>query len=343
MHEYFFRPEVVRVALVVGVIISMLFYERVQLTTGGAIVPAYLALHLPRPLFVLTTVAAAYATFQLVSVVLARKVILYGRRKFEVEMLVGLAIVMVLTLISGRLVALEPTLLGLAGIGFLVPGILAHDMARQRPGKTTVAVLGTTLVLGMFIYLFAALLDIAPLTQPVGQSRAPAVTGYPPGLLLVAAAFSVGIGMLVFGRLGLRSGGFISGAYVALVAPRWQDLVFALVVAVVTWLIVVHGLMPRLLIFGRRKLSTMVLVGAIAGWAAELGVTAATGGAYTPWAGLVIVTLMVPALLANDAQRQGWEKTIWGAGLTGLGTFAAMNLLAAGLAAAGVSGLGVNR
>ncbi len=49
---------------------------------------------------------------------------------------------------------------------------------------------------------------------------------------------------------------------------------------------------------------------------------------------------MVPALLANDAQRQGWEKTIWGAGLTALGTFAAMNLLAAGLAAAGVSGLG---
>ncbi len=133
MHEYFFRPEVVRVALVVGVIISMLFYERVQLTTGGAIVPAYLALHLPRPLFVLTTVAAAYATFQLVSVVLARKLILYGRRKFEVEMLVGLAIVMVLTLISGRLVVLDPTLLGLAGIGFLVPGILAHDMARQRP------------------------------------------------------------------------------------------------------------------------------------------------------------------------------------------------------------------
>ena len=36
MHEYLFRPEVVRVALVVGVIVSMLFYERVQLTTGGS-------------------------------------------------------------------------------------------------------------------------------------------------------------------------------------------------------------------------------------------------------------------------------------------------------------------
>ena len=34
MHEYFFRPEVARVALVVGVVVSILFYERVQLTTG---------------------------------------------------------------------------------------------------------------------------------------------------------------------------------------------------------------------------------------------------------------------------------------------------------------------
>ena len=45
---------------------------------------------------------------------------------------------------------------------------------------------------------------------------------------------------------------------------------------------------------------------------------------------------MVPALIANDAQRQGWEKTIWGTALTTMGTFAVMNLLAAGLLAAGV-------
>jgi hypothetical protein len=45
---------------------------------------------------------------------------------------------------------------------------------------------------------------------------------------------------------------------------------------------------------------------------------------------------MVPALVANDAQRQGWERTLWGAGLTTLGTYAAMNLLGAVLAAVGV-------
>jgi poly-gamma-glutamate biosynthesis protein PgsC/CapC len=158
VHEYLFRPEVVRVALVVGVIVSMLFYERVQLTTGGAIVPAYLALHLPRPLFVATTVVAAYGTYLVVNRALARRVILYGRRKFEVEVLVGLALVMVLTLTADRLAPLDPVLLGLAGIGFLIPGILAHDMARQRPGKTVVAVLGTTAILGVFVFVYTSLL-----------------------------------------------------------------------------------------------------------------------------------------------------------------------------------------
>ena len=89
MRDYVFRPEVVRVALVVGVVTSVLFYERVQLTTGGAIVPSYLALALPQPLFALTTVAAGYATYVVVHHGLARRVILYGRRKFEIEVLVG--------------------------------------------------------------------------------------------------------------------------------------------------------------------------------------------------------------------------------------------------------------
>jgi hypothetical protein len=153
---------------------------------------------------------------------------------------------------------------------------------------------------------------------------------------------TVGNGMLVFSRIGLRSGGFITGAYLALIAPRWQDLLFTAVVAVATWLVVVRLLMPNLLLFGRRKLSTMVLVGAILGWAAQLAVSTATGGVHHPWPGFTVITLMIPALLANDAQRQGWERTVWGTGLTALGTFTAMNVLGAVLAAAGVSLAGIS-
>lgn len=336
MDEYFVRPEVVRVALVVGVVVSVLFYERVQLTTGGAIVPAYLALHLPAPLFILTAIAAGYVTYLLVSVVLARRKILYGRRKFEVEMLVGLAVIMIFTLVASQLGAIDPIFLGLAGIGFLVPGILAHDMARQRPGRTVLAVLATTAILGLFIYVYDSLLDIAPLEES-GAPQLASVTGYDPNLILFAVTSSVAIGMAVFARLGLRSGGFITGAYLALLATRWLDIVFTIVIAVATWFVVVHILMPRLLIFGRRKLSTMVFVAAIFAWSAELAIATATGGDYVVWRGLTIMTLMAPALLANDAQRQGWERTAWGAGLTALGVFGVMNLLTAASVGIGAS------
>ncbi|MCW2622639.1 MAG: Poly-gamma-glutamate biosynthesis protein PgsC/CapC [Frankiales bacterium] len=333
MSDYLFRPEVVRVALIASVIISMLFYERVQLTTGGAIVPAYLAVHLPAPLTIGSTLASGYLTFLLVNRVLARRRILYGRRKFEVEILVGLALITLSAVVGTALGGLDPVLFGLSGIGFLVPGILAHDMSRQRPGKTVLAVLVTTALLGVFVYVYASLLDIAPFT---GEPAPPvsSVVGFPFGLLFFAATASVVIGMVVFARLGLRSGGFITGAYLALVAPRWPDLLFALGVAFLTWVVVVHLLMPRLLLFGRRKLSTMVLVGAFLAWSAELTVTHLTAGDYVPWRGLTVITLMVPALLANDAQRQGWEKTLWGAAITGTGVFATMNLIAA----AGVTG-----
>ncbi|MEJ7715130.1 MAG: hypothetical protein WKF40_05245 [Thermoleophilaceae bacterium] len=47
------------------------------------------------------------------------------------------------------------------------------------------------------------------------------------------------------------------------------------------------------------------------------------------------MTLMVPALLANDAQRQGLERTLWGAGISTLAVYGSLNLVTAGLTATG--------
>lgn len=332
MHEYFFHPEVVRIALVVGVIVSIIFYERVQLTTGGAIVPAYLAMFLPAPMYVITTLGAAYLTYVLVSVVIAKRVILYGRRKFEVEILVGLCLVTISTFIAKWLGGASPLLFGLAGVGFLVPGVLAHDMFRQRPKKTLLAVGATTAIVTLIIFLFASLLEISPAGGAFTVPSFDPNTGYPVQLLLGGVIASVLMGMITFARFGLRSGGFITGAYLALILPRPGDLAFSVVVALLTWFVVTQLVMPRLLIFGRRKLSTMILIGAIIAWSAELIVIAFTDGAFVPWRGFVLIPLVVPALLANDAQRQGIERTLWGATITTLGVYGSMNVFGAGLA-----------
>jgi poly-gamma-glutamate biosynthesis protein PgsC/CapC len=335
MHDYFVLTEVARVGLVVGVIVSILFYERVQLTTGGAIVPAYLALFLAAPLYVFVTLLAGYLTYVIVSVVIAKRWILYGRRKFEVEMLVGLALIAVGTVAANALSGPSPKLSALTGIGFLIPGILAHDMFRQRPGKTLFAVVTTAAIVALVVFTFASLFEISPLNdrlRPVPDPQA--ALGYPSELLVAGVVASVLFGLFTFSKLGLRSGGFVTAAYLALMIPRPADLAFSLLIAVSTWLVVTRLLMPRLLVFGRRKLSTMVLVGAVLGWTGEEAVRALSGG-YVPWPGFAVMTLMVPALLANDAQRQGMERTLWGAGITTLGVFGSLNVLAAGLTAAG--------
>lgn len=107
-------------------------------------------------------------------------------------------------------------------------------------------------------------------------------------------------------------------------------------VALLTWLVVVKLLMPRLLLFGRRKLSSMVLFGSLIGWTLDIGVRLVTDGHVEPGTGLPVMTLMVPALIANDAQRQGWGRTVLGISLGGTGVAGLMNLLAALLVALGV-------
>ncbi len=329
MREYLYAPDVVRVIVVAGVIVSILFYERMQLTTGGAIVPSYLALAVPAPVFVITTLVSGYLSWVIVHVLLPRRKILYGRRKFEVEVLVGLGFVMAGTLIAMRVGDFHPVLFGLTGIGFLLPGIICHDMGRQGPRKTLWAIGATTAIVAALAYLYATILRLVAADPADARLVLAGLIGYPRELIVVAATMSILVGMVIFAKLGVRSGGFISGAYIALVAPRWPDILFALGCAVVTWVIVVKGLMPRLLLFGRRKLATMILVSSVVTWSAELVAIALTNEQWIPWRGLTVVTLMVPALVANDAQRQGWEKTLWGVALCGLGVFGAMGIVTA--------------
>ncbi|GAB2991921.1 poly-gamma-glutamate biosynthesis protein PgsC/CapC [Nocardioides montaniterrae] len=334
-NPYLYSPDVVRVVLVMGVVISVLFYERMQLTTGGAIVPAYLALALQAPISVVSTVLAGLLTWAIVNKGIAKRRILYGRRKFEVEVLIGLAIIGTVIVVRALVWNLADIDIMVNTIGFLIPGIIAHDMSRQGPSRTVIAISATTGILGLFLIVYIKLLEVTGATVEPQRVLA-SVIGYDRRLMLEAIAMGVLMGMYIFEKLGLRSGGFITAAYVAFLLPRWPDLLFLLVVAFLTWLVVVKLLMPRLLLFGRRKLSTMVLFGTLLGWSAELLCRYFSDGLYEPGRGLTIMTMMLPALIANDVQRQGWERTGWGLAINTAGVYGVMNVVGAGLAAVGV-------
>jgi poly-gamma-glutamate biosynthesis protein PgsC/CapC len=118
-----------------GLLVATLFVEITGIYPGGIIVPAYIALFLDQPLRILGTLAVAglaWGTYR----VLARWLILYGRRRFVLMVLLGGA----WALLAWRfLPQLWPTSVELRTIGWVIPGLVANTIERQGIGLTLVA------------------------------------------------------------------------------------------------------------------------------------------------------------------------------------------------------------
>ena len=122
--------------LSVGVVISLLVTELAGIVPGGIIVPGYLAVILDRPQALLMVALLSGVTWLLVLLV-SRFTVLFGRRRFGVAVLIGLALS---SLVHGS----RPQLTGLplewSGIGYVVPGLIAHQVDRQGLLRTLIAI-----------------------------------------------------------------------------------------------------------------------------------------------------------------------------------------------------------
>ena len=100
----------------------------------------------------------------------------------------------------------------------------------------------------------------------------------------IAVLFSAAAAWGVARHMGLRSGGFMGAAFIAiLLGDPWQVAVAACISAA-TYLLVKRLLMNSMILFGRRKFSAMLLVGvpvmepAVAG-----GPTSSRSASRTTW------------------------------------------------------------
>jgi poly-gamma-glutamate biosynthesis protein PgsC/CapC len=114
--------------LIAGLVLALLWAETTDISPGGIIVPGYLALFATQPLRLAATLAAALLTL-IVYRLLARHLILFGRRRFVLMILAGALLSQVWFLLVPR-VASSP--LELRVIGWIIPGILASNLARQK-------------------------------------------------------------------------------------------------------------------------------------------------------------------------------------------------------------------
>ena len=91
-------------------------------------VPGYLALYLDRPFMVLSTLTVSLLTYGAVQL-LSRVTILYGRRRFILMILAGFALQWLY-----RALAIKTGFLPVEidTIGYIIPGLIANEMGRQR-------------------------------------------------------------------------------------------------------------------------------------------------------------------------------------------------------------------
>ena len=116
---------------------------------GGIIVPAYIALYLDQPLRILATILIAFLCLYTYRI-LSRFLILFGKRRFVMLVLLGAVWAQIWLLISPHFFS-DP--LGLKAIGWLIPGLLANNLEKQKYIPT----LASMLIVSIFTYFLVKL------------------------------------------------------------------------------------------------------------------------------------------------------------------------------------------
>jgi poly-gamma-glutamate biosynthesis protein PgsC/CapC len=124
-------------SITVGLLFGFVFYEWIGLSAGGFVVPGYIALQLSNLPLLAGTLIMSLLTYALVKLV-SRYTILFGRRRFILMVLVGFSWQWVFKLL---VVPRFELVVEADSLGFIVPGLIANEMDRQRILPTLLALL----------------------------------------------------------------------------------------------------------------------------------------------------------------------------------------------------------
>lgn len=121
--------------IVFGIILSILFYEFTEISPGGLIVPAYISFYINTPNKIIITLITSLITYFIV-LWLSNKIIIYGRRKFAIYIIITFIVKEILTSLSPIFVEYNLLILSGGVIGILIPALIARDIERNGIIKT---------------------------------------------------------------------------------------------------------------------------------------------------------------------------------------------------------------
>jgi poly-gamma-glutamate biosynthesis protein PgsC/CapC len=304
VHDYLFDINTVRFAFIVGVLASVLVYERFHITSGSIVVPGYVAVFVLQPLILLITLANALFSYWMVNHVLTKRLLLDGRNKFSTIMIISASVQVLLLKISPSTSYLwESNIPLLVGVGYLVPALIAHDFGRQGIKPTMKAV-------GMASALVAVPMTLAIMFFPDAQAGANpggfGVLAFPPEWIPMTVLLSAAASWALQHNYGFRSAGYVGAAYLAMLTTSPLNLIFLGAIGFAAWILVTRVFMRTMIVFGRRKFALMMVSASVIAWGGvwisivmfDVSITA-----YESMATVALTPLFVPGLIANDLER----------------------------------------
>lgn len=150
-------PEVATLGLSVGLMLALVCYLVTNLSPGGLVTPGWLAVAVVEDARRLLVIAAVAVVAYVGTRLLQRHVILYGKRLFVVVVLLG-----VLLQVSVFLFMLDRfPYFAHETLGFIVPGLVAHQLLRQPVKETVIATTAVT-ILASGVLVSGVLLRLIP-------------------------------------------------------------------------------------------------------------------------------------------------------------------------------------
>ena len=140
-------------AIGLSIILGFLSTELLGIFTGGLVSAGYLAFFLEQPYRILSTLLLSLVVYGLTRLI-GRVVILYGRRRFMLTVILG---ILLGWLYESQSYYISGISQDLRIIGYIIPGLVANDMCKQGIWRTVLMILVCTLLIrliltaGMFI------------------------------------------------------------------------------------------------------------------------------------------------------------------------------------------------
>jgi poly-gamma-glutamate biosynthesis protein PgsC/CapC len=124
-------------AIALSLLLGFCFFELTGLVAGGLVTPGYFALYCDQPWLIAQALLSALAAFCLARL-LGRWLVLYGRRRFIITILLGFCLQW---LAGGLIWGLELAATRIDALGYIIPGLVANEIERQGIGKTLISLL----------------------------------------------------------------------------------------------------------------------------------------------------------------------------------------------------------